>query len=506
MPKGLQVGNLSIRMEQVEPPVLPPLSALARPPIPPLEGTHDIYPFENLCFEGGGSKGIAYCGAISVLEAEGIYPQYIRRIAGTSSGSFLAAMLAVGYTASDLRELLFSTDLVGLMQDARFGRLSAVFNIWQVYGFNPGIRLLQFLGDRLEERTGSKDVTFAQVRDRCGRELCIPITNITRMVTEYCHPKTTPDMPVRLAVGMSMSLPVLMQPYKIVRKIGSGLWDETDYYTDGGLLCNYPLHAFDGWWLDMKAENAFVRRLRPLKDAARFLHHSERFAPRNPATLGLTVFDANEPDVTASWVPEGGGPPPRPDTILSRAFAVKEAQEDTKANLSEALGDAFERLADALHTVETSGDGRVSLKEAEGLFETGKMSEADAHILFGTSDIHVIFETLDRSGDGYVSFDELLHFMDAKNIDLTARALGGARMESASVTGFMSNLFNTLLHHIRRTSLHHEDQFRTVPIHTDYVGTADFALEAGDRQFLLDTGEQAARAFLKNWKESNGVG
>ncbi len=503
MPKGFEVGNLSIRIEMVEPPVLPPVSALEQPPVLPVSGDHELYPFENLCFEGGGSKGIAYCGAISVLEEAGIYPHHIRRIAGTSSGSFLAAMLAVGYSADDLRELLFSTDLVGLMQDARFGRLSAFFNIWQVYGFNPGVRLVQFLGDRLEERTGSKDVTFSQVRERCGRELCIPITNITRMVTEYCHPKTTPDMPVRLAVGMSMSLPVLMQPYRIVRAIGAGLWDETDYYTDGGLLCNYPLHAFDGWWLDMKPESAFVRRLRPLKDAARFLHHSERFAPRNPRTLGLTVFDANEPDVTASWVPEGGGPPARPDTLLAGAFAEKEAQMDEKASLSESLGDAFERLADALHTVETSGDGRVSRAEAQGLFAAGKMSVEDAQILFGSADINVIFDTLDRSGDGFVSFDELLQFMDSKNIDLTARALGGARMESTSVTGFISNLFNTMLHHIRRTSLHHEDQYRTIPIHTDYIGTSDFALEAGDRQFLLDTGETAARAFLKNWRERN---
>jgi len=219
------------------------------------------------------------------------------------------------------------------------------------------------------------------------------------------------------------------------------------------------------------------------------------------ATLGLTVFDAHEPDVTANWLPDGGGPPERPDTKLSRAFRQKEAKEDEKATLSEALGDACERLADALHTVETSGDGRVSRVEAARLFESGKMTEADAMILFGTADIHDIFEMLDRSGDGYVSFDELLQFMDAKNIDLTARALGGARMESASVTGFMSNLFNTMLHHIRRTSLHHEDRYRTIPIHTDYVGTADFRLEAADRQFLLDTGEQAARAFLENWSE-----
>lgn len=32
------------------------------------------------------------------------------------------------------------------------------------------------------------------------------------MVEEYCHVKTTPDMPIRLAVRMSMSIPGELTP------------------------------------------------------------------------------------------------------------------------------------------------------------------------------------------------------------------------------------------------------------------------------------------------------
>lgn len=497
---GLPNRTASIAIHSITPPELPPVEELGIDLRRPVDASHSHWPFENLCFEGGGSKGISYCGALKVLEEEGIHPNFTRRIAGTSSGSLFATLVAVGWTSDELTDLLFGTDLVALMRDARFGRLSEVVNLFTIHGFNPGFKLMDFLGDLLRERTGAADVTFLQVYERCGRELCIPITNITRMITEYCHPKTTPDMPVRLAVAMSMSLPVLMQPYRIVRQIGRKLKNEEDVYTDGGLLCNYPLHAFDGWWLSMEPEDTFVRRMRPLKDAAKFLHPSERFHPPSDKTLGFTVYDKTELDFTAAWQVEGAEAPPRPKTPLVTRRIEEEREAALRASESAALEESFERLIHVLDTIEKDGDGRVSKTEAEALFDCGRLTAEDADRLFGTSDVHAIFEHLDHNGDGYISYDELLSFMDQHNIDLTARALGSRRSESGSVTRFMSNVFNTMLVHIRRSSLSHDDRYRTVPIDTDYIGTADFDLEDGDRQFLLDTGARATRGFLESWK------
>ena len=42
--------------------------------------------FRNLVFEGGGVKGIAYAGAIGVLEERDILAG-IQRVAGTSAGA-----------------------------------------------------------------------------------------------------------------------------------------------------------------------------------------------------------------------------------------------------------------------------------------------------------------------------------------------------------------------------------------------------------------------------------
>lgn len=56
-------------------------------------------------FEGGGAKGIALVGALSVLEERGYEPQ---GVAGTSAGAVLTALLAAGYTAAELRGFSWS--------------------------------------------------------------------------------------------------------------------------------------------------------------------------------------------------------------------------------------------------------------------------------------------------------------------------------------------------------------------------------------------------------------
>ncbi len=44
------------------------------------------YPFRKLVFEGGGVKGIAYVGAMEILEENQIL-QNIHRVGGTSAGA-----------------------------------------------------------------------------------------------------------------------------------------------------------------------------------------------------------------------------------------------------------------------------------------------------------------------------------------------------------------------------------------------------------------------------------
>ncbi|MBC8507297.1 MAG: patatin-like phospholipase family protein [Anaerolineales bacterium] len=57
----------------------------------------------NAVFEGGGVKGVGLVGAVSVTEEMGYQ---FRSVAGTSAGAIVAAMLAAGYTAGDMKDIL----------------------------------------------------------------------------------------------------------------------------------------------------------------------------------------------------------------------------------------------------------------------------------------------------------------------------------------------------------------------------------------------------------------
>jgi NTE family protein len=57
---------------------------------------------KNYIFQGGGTKGIAYIGALQELENNGIKLENIQRICGTSVGAITAAFLCVGFDLETL--------------------------------------------------------------------------------------------------------------------------------------------------------------------------------------------------------------------------------------------------------------------------------------------------------------------------------------------------------------------------------------------------------------------
>ena len=56
----------------------------------------------GIVLSGGGAKGLAHIGVLKVLEEEGIEPLFIT---GTSMGSIIGGLYAIGYTAADLEKV-----------------------------------------------------------------------------------------------------------------------------------------------------------------------------------------------------------------------------------------------------------------------------------------------------------------------------------------------------------------------------------------------------------------
>ncbi|PVD30055.1 hypothetical protein C0Q70_09316 [Pomacea canaliculata] len=430
------------------------------------------YPFENLVLEGGGNKGIAYCGAIKVLEELDLWKN-IRRLAGASAGAMTAALLAVGYNSDQLEKFL-SQGLAGIFLDHKCGYCSLLPNLLTGYGWNPGMKIYDWFGQKLAEqdtKNHNPDITFLDVYKQFGKELCIVVTNLNQMSIEYFHPKTTPNVPVRLAVRMSMSIPGL---FMALRHSYHG---EKDIFVDGGVLCNYPIHCFDGWWLSMDPADSFLKRLQPLDNIHRLLDRTERFGTKNDRTLGMLLFADNERELLRYHV-EARLETPLQELPNTRLASVKKKKKEDLQNETRKEHGRLVRAANAFLRVLEKHDINQS----------------------STIDRSELSAALDD-----ITYQELVLFLEVTGIDMQMRFLGYQRQEVNSFYTFLCTLESTLLTNIKRIHVEDCDVQRTVGINTGHVDTNDFVLEDEDKQFLLDRGRAACEAFLKYYAEAKDL-
>lgn len=191
-------------------------------------------------------------GALSAAERRGY--TWVN-VAGTSAGAIVGALVAAGYSARELREVLGSVDF-SLFRDAPpWGRIPFI---------GPALALLfskgLYRGDRLEQWLRSllaeKDVrTFADVilpdepDPRFRFRLQVIAADISRgrmlvLPQDMDHYGVRPeDVDVARAVRMSAGLPYFFQPVGQPR--GGGRGGGVSYIVDGGLLSNFPVWLFD---------------------------------------------------------------------------------------------------------------------------------------------------------------------------------------------------------------------------------------------------------------------
>jgi len=199
-------------------------------------------------FEGGGVKGIGLVGAVSEIEKAGYE---FENLAGTSAGSIVASLLAVGYKASEIKaemERLNYNDFKdeGLLD--KLGILGKGLSIGFEYGIYEGEYFEAWLERLLQARGKTK---FGQIRTSYTEEkykyklqvVAADITDRKLLVLpgdlkDFGYDPD--DFSISRAVRMSMSIPVFFEPVRL--KDNSG---RTHFIVDGGVLSNYPIWLLD---------------------------------------------------------------------------------------------------------------------------------------------------------------------------------------------------------------------------------------------------------------------
>ncbi|WNF35089.1 patatin-like phospholipase family protein [Bacillaceae bacterium IKA-2] len=186
-------------------------------------------------FEGGGIKGLAHIGAISVIEEAGYKWE---RLAGTSAGSIIAALLAVGYRASEIKDLMLDFPYEKIEQRGMLAKFPLVGPILSLL-FKNGIYKLTVLEQWMEQALKKKGkTTFGDLPENKLKIVITDISNNRMSILPDDLPFYGVDpltFPISRAVQMSSSIPFFFIPEKI----------KDNTIIDGGALSNYPIWIFD---------------------------------------------------------------------------------------------------------------------------------------------------------------------------------------------------------------------------------------------------------------------
>jgi NTE family protein len=191
-------------------------------------------------FEGGGARGIAFVGAIQAMEEEKVEWQ---RIAGTSAGAVIAALLASGYKSYEIRKHLSELDFSKLRGRTLMNRIPIIGSLLELM-FNLGIYKNDYLEAWIDSLLLKKGInTFADLPDGKLKIIASDVSNGQMLILPddlERYGMTPTDLRVSTAVMMSASIPFFFRPV---------IWKSKErnksYILDGGLLSNFPIWIFD---------------------------------------------------------------------------------------------------------------------------------------------------------------------------------------------------------------------------------------------------------------------
>ena len=226
-------------------------------------------------FSGGGIKGFALVGACRAVEEKGFR---FKRVAGTSAGSIIAALLAAGYTSREMEQLVDELNLKTFL-DSRNTFLPTALAKWLFIYWRLGLYRGKEFEKWLEETLAAKGLrTFGDLQPESLRVIASDLTNGTMLILPDDLPKygiNPQTFSIAKAIRMSCSLPFFFEPVKIRDYQGKNI------IVDGGVLSNFPMWLFD-------KEN--VKKVRPVLGVK--LSHNLKEHPRHEIRNAINMFEA----------------------------------------------------------------------------------------------------------------------------------------------------------------------------------------------------------------------
>lgn len=189
----------------------------------------------GLVLSGGGAKGVAHVGVLKMLEEYNIHIDYIT---GTSFGSIVGALYAVGYTADEIEEIIFNIDWDSFKNDKQARKHTSFKSKTKKEKYILNLEMDENYNLKLPKGVLTGEAFYLELKSLFMRvegiddfdELKIPFRAVsTNINTGERYVVGEGDL--AKAVFMSMAIPTILDPVE----------DNGEYYVDGGLVENLPV-------------------------------------------------------------------------------------------------------------------------------------------------------------------------------------------------------------------------------------------------------------------------
>jgi len=179
--------------------------------------------YDTLVLSGGSVKGIVILGSLQCAFDKYLLAN-ISNYIGTSSGSMICYLLAIGYTPLEIMVYICTNQLLEKLKN---------FNIIEMLNGKGGASY-EYINEQLERMTIKKIgflPTLLELKQKFGKNLVCVTHNLTLSKTEYLDYKSYPDLPCLTAIKMSSNLPLVFE----ICKNGDA------FYVDGGISDNFAI-------------------------------------------------------------------------------------------------------------------------------------------------------------------------------------------------------------------------------------------------------------------------
>ena len=180
---------------------------------------------ETLVISGGGIKGVAALGAISILEKKLNFKKIVNFI-GCSSGSFICFLLSVSFLSKNIEKFFKKLSLSSFITFSK----TKPSNFLSSFGIIDTTLLELIVNKVLEKKFHMKNVSFAELKKLTGKKFCCIATDLNTSKLVIFDYKRTPNVYVKDAIMASCSIPLLFKPVKI----------DNMFCVDGGIKENFP--------------------------------------------------------------------------------------------------------------------------------------------------------------------------------------------------------------------------------------------------------------------------